>query len=236
MSRGSNNSNEEKGRLLPLRDRRILIYTGSAIVVLTVASIFAYHKYQAHKASKAEGKALIDGTGQNYAKRLQLAFLNDGWWGTDVPLVRKVFQEIPYQEFYYKDVRSEYDNITKQNNKSLDRDLADELTATELSEMTAILNSKPIKKGQKASFTLQTAATFAHRIKAAFDYTILGMPSTDKGALETALRQIPSLYAFAMVKVVYKKEYGHDIENDLDSELDVFDFSWKDIIYKKPRT
>ncbi len=231
----NNNADQDEGRLLPLKDRRILIYTGIGIIVLTAGSLFAYHKYKAHQASKAEGKALTNGTAENLAKRLHIAFLNDGWWGTDVPMVRKVFQDIPFQTFYKVDVRKAYDKVTAQSNYALDRDLSDELTATELAEMTAILNSKPVNKGDKPAFTMQTAYTFAHRIKAAFDYTILGMPSTDKGALEIALRQIPSLYAFAMVKVAYKKEYSHEIEDDLDSELDVFDFSWKDIIYKKPR-
>lgn len=232
-TRNRNNENSDE-RVLPLRDRRIIIYGASVFILLTVGGVFLHYKIKAKKASKAEGKALIDGTAQNLAKRLQLAFLNDGYWGTDVKLVRKVFQDIPYRDFYTNDIRSEYDNITKQKDKSLDRDLADELTATELSEMTAILNSKPIKKGQKPVFDWTTAYTFAHRMKAAFDYTIMGMPSTDKGALEAALKQIPTLTAFAMIKIAYKKEYGNELEDDLNSELDIFDFSWKSIVYTKP--
>lgn len=218
-------------------DKRILkyaAYAGGTVIIGGVVFFTARHFYRKNRANKAETQSLNDGTPENFAKRIKMAFDNDGFWGTDVEALRKVFTEIPSQEEFSK-VVSKYEAITKGAKGSFYKDLTEELTTSEYYEMQSILKGKPTKKGAKPVFDWNAAYALSHRIKAAFDYTILGMPSTDKGALESALRQIPSLYAFAMVKVVYKKEYGHEIETDLDSELDVFDFSWKDIVYKKPR-
>lgn len=226
-----------KGEWLTPTQKRILTYvafTGGAIAVGGVSFLIIRHFVRKNKSNKAEGQSLTDGTPENFAKRFIMAFDNNGFWGTNVVEVRKVFTEIPSQEVFSK-VAEKYEALTKQAKGAFVKDLTEELTTSEYYEMQSILKSKPAKPGVKAVFDWNAATAMSHRIKAAFDYTILGMPSTDKGALETALRQIPSLYAFAMVKVIYKKEYGHDIETDLESELDVFDFSWKDIVYTKPR-
>jgi len=229
---------QTKNDWLTPADKRILKYaafTGGIIIVGGVAYFTTRHIYRKRKSNKAEGQSLNDGTPENFAKRIKMAFDNDGWWGTDVEALRQVFTEIPNQETFIK-VVTNYEAITKQEKGSFFRDLTSELTTSEYYEMQSILKGKPGKAADKPVFNWISANAMGHRIKAAFDYTILGMPSTDKGALETALRQIPSLYAFAMVKISYKKEYGHEIEDDLNSELDVFDFSWQEIIYKKPKT
>lgn len=218
-------------------DKRVIkyaVYAGSTLLIGGVAFFTARHFLKKNKAGNAEKESLNEGTPENFAKRLKMAFDNDGWWGTNVKEIRKVFTEIPDMTAFTK-VAAKYEDITKQSKGALFKDLTDELTTSELYEMQSILKGKPMKPGQKPVFNWNAAYAIIHRIKAAFDYTVLGMPSTDKGALENALNQIPSLYAFAMVKVGYKKEYGREIENDLDDELDVFDFSWKKIVYTKPR-
>lgn len=218
-------------------DKRILkyaAYTGGTILIGGAAALTARHFIRKSRAGRAETQSLNDGTPENLAKRIKMAFDNDGFWGTDVDALRKVFTDIPSQE-EFATVVSKYEAITQQGKGAFYKDLTNELTTSEYYEMQSILKAKPFKKGGKKVFDWNSATASSHRIKAAFDYTMLGMPSTDKGALESALREIPSLYAFAMVKVVYKKEYGHEIETDLDDELDVFDFSWKDIVYTKPK-
>jgi len=218
-------------------DRRILkyaAYTGGSLLIGGTIFFTAKHFYKKQRAGKAETLSLNEGTPENFAKRIKMAFDNDGFWGTDVEALRKVFLEIPSQEIL-KTVSEKYEALTKQSKGAFYRDLADELTTSEYLEMQSIIKGKPQRKGDKKVFDWNSAYSFSHRIKAAFDYTILGMPSTDKGALQIALSQIPSLYAFAMVKVVFKKEYGVEIEKALDSELDVFDFSWREIIYNKPK-
>lgn len=219
------------------QDKRVIkyvAYAGGTLLVGGIAFVATRHLLRKTKAGKAEKETLNEGTPENFAKRLKMAFDNDGWWGTNVVEVRKVFTEIPDLSTFSV-VSKKYEELTKQSKGALYRDLEEELTSSEYYEIQSMLKSKPPKPGQKPVFNWNAAYAMVHRIKAAFNYTILGMPSTDKGALESALNAIPSLYAFAMVKVAYKKEYGREIEADLDSELDVFDFSWKKIVYSKPR-
>ena len=228
--------NTNKNEWLNTKDKRMVkvaAFIGSGLIVGSVLFFTGRHFYRVQQSKKTETKSLNDGSPENYAKRLKMAFDNNGFWGTDMDEVRKVFTEIPTQEDFVK-VADKYAELTKQNKGAFFKDLTDELTTSEYYEMQSILKGKPLKKGIKAVFDLNFATSVSHRIKAAFDYTIIGMPSTDKGALEKALREIPTLYAFAMVKYAYKKEYGHEIETDLNSELDAFDFSWKAIIYTKP--
>lgn len=227
----------KKDEWLTPEDKRILkyaAYAGGVVLISGTAILTTRHFIRKSRANRAETQSLNDGTPENYAKRIKMAFDNDGFWGTDVDALRKVFTDIPSQE-EFSTVVSKYEAITQQSKGAFYKDLTEELTTSEYYEMQSILKGKPLKKGGKKVFDWNAATAYSHRIKAAFDYTMLGMPSTDKGALEAALREIPSLYAYAMVKVVYKKEYGHEIEIDLDDELDVFDFSWKDIVYSKPK-
>lgn len=231
------NSGQGRSAWLNEKDKRILkyaAYTGGVLIIGGATYLTIHHYYKKSKANKAQTQSLNDNSPENFAKRLKMAFDNDGWWGTNVDEVRKVFTDIPDMATFQK-VSDKYEALTEGSKGALYKDLTSELTSSEYYEMQSILKGKPLKPGQKVIINWNWGVAMAHRIKAAFDYTILGVPSTDKPALEAALNQIPSLYAFAMVKVAYKKEYGHEIENDLDNELDAFDFSWKKIIYTKPR-
>src|ERR1700761_2483903 len=49
-------------------------------------------------ANKSESKSLNDDSSENLAKRLKMAFDNNGLWGTDVEQVRSVFMAIPSKE------------------------------------------------------------------------------------------------------------------------------------------
>lgn len=212
--------------------RRVTIYTLGTIALGTAAFFTARHFLRKNKANKVEDASLTDNTPENFAKRLKMAFDNNGWWGTDVEAVRAVFVDMPSKTDFALTVRA-YAGLTK-NTHNLIADLTDELTTTEYTEMQNILAGKPDKKGQKQVFDVNKAIALAKRFKAAFDYTILGLPATDKGAVKQALIEVPTKYYWAVEKVVYKKLFGSDLESDLDSELDIFDFSWKAIINAKP--
>lgn len=212
--------------------KRIVIYTLGTIALGTAAFFTGRHFLRKNKANKIEDASLKDNTPENFAKRFKMAFDNNGWWGTDVEAVRSVFTDMPSQLDFAKTVVA-YKGLTKQKG-NLIADLSDELTTTEYTEMQNILASKPDKKGQKQVFDVKKAIALAKRFKAAFDYTILGMPATDKGAVKQALIEIPTKYYWQVEKVVYKKLFGSDLESDLSSELDIFDFSWKEIINAKP--
>lgn len=223
-----------KSEWLNESDKRFLkyaAYTGGALIVLTITGAIIKHKLKIKRAGNAENLAMVDGTAQSYAKRLQMAL--DHWFHANVDQVRQTFQDIPYQDLY-KAIQTQYEDMTKQKAGALGRDLTSKLYATEYNEMQAILNSKPVKKGQKATFDWPTAHAYARRIRAAFDNTTFGISTPDTDALQSALRDIPSLYTYAMVKVAYKMDYKVELEDDLNSKLSVFDFSWKHIVYTKP--
>ncbi|MBK6834053.1 MAG: hypothetical protein IPG89_07185 [Bacteroidetes bacterium] len=90
-----------------------------------------------------------------------MAFDNDGWWGTDVDAVRRVFVELASKEMFI-DVMRSYKKLYNQN---LVEDLTDELTTSEYYEVQNILAAKPDKKGQTQAFTIETAKKFAKRFK-----------------------------------------------------------------------
>jgi hypothetical protein len=228
--------NTNKSEWLTPTDKRIIKtagYVGGGLIVGSILFLIGRHVYRKKSAGNAETKTLNDGAPENYANRIILAFHNDGWWGTNIKELRTVFTEIPDQQTFFKMV-DKYEALTKQPKGAFYKDLTKNLTSSEYYEMQSILKGKPMKPGEKAVFNWNVAYSVSHRLKAAFDYTVWGVASSDKGALETALRDIPSLYAYAMVRVAYKKEYGHELEDVLSSKLGVFDFSWKDIVYAKP--
>lgn len=216
-------------------DRKVIkvaVYTISGLA-LAGTGYWAVRKYITSRSRKRSQKeAFKEGTMESYANRIIMAFENDGWWGTNVSALRSVLKEVPSKDAFAK-VIVEYKKQTE--GKEFFADLKSELTASELLEMMNIIAAKPQKTGTKKGFDWTSATAMARRLKASFDYTIVGMSATDKGALKAALEEIPSIYAFAMVKVMYKKLYGHEVEEDLDAELGIWDFSWKDIVYTKPK-
>lgn len=211
---------------------RVFAYSAGALAFGSILFFSGRAIYRKRKAAKSENLALNDNSTQNFAKRLKMAFDNDGWWGTDVEAVRNVFKDIPSKDEFVQ-VGKEYKNLTKGGN--LIKDLSDELTDSEYAEMQNILAAKVQKTGQKKLFDAQVAISYAKRLKAGFDYKILGLPATDKEAVRSVLNEIPSQYAWTITKMVYYKLYGNFLESDLDSELDVFDFSWRAIIAPKPK-
>jgi len=209
---------------------RIGAYTLGGLVLGTTVFLIGRKIYRNAKQKQSAQKILTDNTPESHAERLHKA-LFDGLWA-DVNIVRQVITEIPSQQEMAK-VATAYQHVSKEGKSSLYLDLAKKLTTQEMFEMQNIIAVKPGLTGQKAVFDMKAAAAMAKRIKSAFDYTWMGMDGTDKKALKAALLEIPSLYAFAMVKVAYKNLYHTNIEDELDSELDAFDFSWKDIVYTK---
>lgn len=225
---------KEKGWLSET-DKKIIkvaVYSISGLLIAGTG-VWATRNYlKNRKLKRSQKEAFTEGTAESYANRIRMAFENDGFWGTNIPALREVFREIPNKQVFGK-VAKEYSNQTKGN--EIFADLKSELTASEYLEMMNILAGKPDKASTKKVFDWNTATAISRRLKASFDYTVIGMSATDKGALKSALEEIPTVYAFAMVKVMYKKLYGHEVEDDLDSELGVWDFSWKDIVYTKPK-
>lgn len=209
---------------------RIAAYSLGTLGLGTALFFLGRHIYRKTVSNKEQNQSLTENTDSNFAKRLKMAFDNDGWWGTDVEAVRRVFVEMQSKDVFVETIKS-YKKLYARN---LVEDLTDELTTSEYNEVQNILANKPQKTGQQQVFDFETAKRFAKRFKAAFDYSIMGMPATDKGALIQVFAEIKSKQMFEGVKLAYKSLYGKSLESDLDDELDIFDFSWKDLIKQKP--
>ena len=210
---------------------RIAAYTlGSALIGSGL--FFAGRAIYRHaKSNKEQNLSLQDDSTANYAKRLKMAFDNDGFWGTNVEQVRKVFSELPSKQAFTA-VSKSYKNLYSAN---LIVDLTSELTSTEYYEMQNVLAAKPDKTGEQKTFDDTEAATYAKRLNAAVNYKIAGfLPGTDEDAIRQALTEIPTKSAWEQVKTAYQKLYGLSVESDLDGDLGVFDFSWRDMIKTKP--
>ena len=210
---------------------RIGAYTiGSAL--LGAGIFFGVRAIVRHiAANKEENLSLDDNSTANYAKRLKMAFDNNGLWGTNVEQVRSVFSELPSKQAF-TDTSKSYKRLFHNN---LIVDLTSELTDTEYYEMQNILAAKPDKTGELVTFDATEAGTYAKRLNAAVNYKIVGfIPGTDEDAIRQALNEIPTKAAWELVKSAYQKLYGVNLEEDLDGDLGVFDFSWRDMIKTKP--
>jgi hypothetical protein len=192
-----------------------LIVTGTVVAV--GGTIWAVsHFIRKANENREQKKSLDEGTPATYAKQLKMGFDNDGWWGTNVPLVRKTFQEIPSKDFYRK-VEKSYSALTSGGN--LNKDLESELTATEYDEMKNILSSKPEKQGGTVSSSTNIYKNWAERLKAAFDYTVGFFSATDEDAIHAVFQEIPTQSAYSQVEKSYFSLYGTKLYDDLISEL-----------------
>ena len=191
-----------------------LIVTGTVVAV--GGTIWAVsHFIRSANENREQKKSLDEGTPATYAKQLKMAFDNDGWWGTNVPLVRKTFQEIPSKDFYRK-VEKSYSALTKGEN--LNKGLESELTSTEYNEMKNILSSKPDKQGGTVSNT-NIYKNWAERLKAAFDYSVGFFSATDEDAVKAVFQDIPTQSAYLQMEKTYFNLYGTKLYDDLISEL-----------------
>ena len=188
------------------------------------------------KSYSEEKKTYEEGNEATYAKQLKMAFENDMWfgWGTDEEAIRKVLRAVPSKEYFRRVINS----YQKLYSRSLMKDMQDELTSTEYSEMLAIIGAKP-ERGNVLKPPVLTAAQYlswAKRLKAAFTITYGPFPGTDEDAVKAVFLEIPTQAAFAQVIAAYKKEYDDELMSDLKDELTIFEFvTMMNIITKKPK-
>lgn len=165
-----------------------------------------------------------------WAQQFKQAFDNDGWWGTDVKLVRRTMTSIPSKEDFDGVVKS-YKKISEGRN--LIMDLSDELTKLEYEEMLAIMRAKPQKSKGAEKVKVYDPKGWARRLHAAVNYTWIGfMPGTDEDAIKTVFREFPNRKAYNETATEYKKMYGTPLYVDLDGDLD-WSWSWRALIKKK---
>ena len=211
-----------------------LLYAGGTVVV-TVGTFFLGRKIIRTVLSNSEEKKTFDeNSPATYAKRIKLAFDNDGWFGTNTPELRKILTEIPSK----RSITQVANSYQKLYNSPLYKDMADELQSTEYNEMLSIVNSKPdriLKKGQPPpSLTATNYQDWAKRMKAAFDKSYGPFPGTDEDAVKAVFTEMPTQAAFVETAKAYYKLYNSNMLDDLKSEMD----DWQDymkIITSKPQ-
>ncbi len=201
------------------------VVTAGTLIFLLVRS-----RLRAARARVEESKAFGNSKHATWAKQFKQAFDNDGWWGTDVPLVRRTMTAIPSKEDFKK-VQESYKALTSGGN--LIMDLSDELTKLEYDEMLTIKNAKPEKAKGAEAVKIYDPKGWARRLNAAVSYTWIGfMPGTDEDAIKTVFREFPNKKAFYDTAAAYKKMYGTSLSADLDGDLD-WSMNWRAMIKKK---
>jgi hypothetical protein len=239
MSEQSANIYKQNPPWFSSQQKRIISYAAIGVGGLAVGGLtflIVRHSLRKAKANKTEQKTLSDGSPETYAQQLVMAF--DHWYGVNMGELRFVVQAIPDMATFKK-VTDKYASLTKRAAGAFYQDIAQKLSQSEQREISGILKGKPLKPGQKPGFDWNSAIGITHRIKAALDDKVWGVSYTDTDALEAALRDIPSLTAFAMIKIQYKKEYKKDVEADMSiahGYMGVYPYDWKSIVYKLPKS
>lgn len=200
-----------------------LAYGLLGVVVLGGSVLIGRNMVRQVIADKEEKKTFEQGNEATFAKQLKMAFDNDMWmgWGTDEEAIRKVMQTIPSKEVFQKVIQS-YQRLY---NRSLMRDLQDELTSTEYEEILSILSVKPQKGNmlQAPVLSVQQFQAWATRLKAAFTITYGIFPGTDEEAVKAVIMELPTQAAFQQLEKTYKQMYGNDLMTELRSELEVYE-------------
>ncbi len=220
-----------------LTTREKLQYGLIGIVVLGGTALLVSNIIRKSRSNIEERKTMDDGSPATYAKQLKMAFENDGWPGTDEEAIRDTLRRLRSRQEFNEIIVS-YQRLY---NSNLLRDLKDELTTTEYNEMLAIVSAKPERNNGQAAphdlLTPQQYLSWANRLKAAFDITYGFVPGTDEGAIKAVFLEIPTQQAFQQVASVYKATYGADLDSDLRSELEFWEYSpMMQIITSKPTT
>lgn len=211
-----------------------IMYTLAGVVVLGGSFFIGRSLVRKARATSEEKKTYEEGSPADLAKRLKMAFENDGWPGTDENAVRNVFRNVPSKDVF-KQVIASYQKLYA---SSLMADLKDELQASEYNEMLAILAAKPERliSGQQLTLSSGQYQSWARRLKAAFELSYGWFPATDEEAIKTVFLEIPTQAAFQHVAAAYYQEFGSDLTSDLKGELEFWEYgNMMDIINKKPK-
>lgn len=223
--------------LASLNDKQRNIVINIAIglgisIIAAVAIYFGKKAVQNYVADKEESKS--DGSDKyaTWAKRIQNAFDNNGYWGTDEVLLRNALREIPSKEDWER-VKKSY---KKQFNATLANRMTGELKQTEYDEMLAILNSKPEKRNDVGKAKIYDPRGWARRIHAALSYNWLGfLWGTDEDAIKAVFMDMPTQKAYWDTKKAYQKLYAVNMYNDMKADMDDL-HDYLKIIWRKPKT
>ena len=213
--------------------KEIIQYSLLGIVVVGGTVIIGRKMIQKGVSRHEQKLTLEDGTIPTYAKQIKMAFENDGWPGTNKDALRQSIRDIR-DKADFKKVMASYQRLY---NRSLLSDMQKDLKSTEYNEMLAIVSAKPDKYDAETAATVTDIQVqeWAKRLKAAFDITYGPFPGTDEAAIKAVFLEIPTQAVFSQVGVAYKSMYGNDLNSDLKSELEFWEYSpMMQLIYNKP--
>ncbi len=215
----------------------IVKYTLLSIAVLGGGALVVRSLIRKARSNNEEMKTYMEGSEATFAKQIKMAFDNDMafGWGTDEEKLRATIRAIPSRDAFLKVMKS-YQRLY---NRSMMRDMQDELTASEYNEMLAIIAAKPANGNelQPPQLSSRQYLSWAKRLKAAFDITYWGFPGTDEDAVKAVFMEIPTQAAFAETGRYYQKEFGRNLIADLNSELEFWERGpVMEMITKKPKS
>lgn len=200
-------------------------------LILYLAFLYAKKKASAKRAKEEQSKSFGKDRHATWAKFIKQGIDNDGWWGTDVDLIRRTIRDIPSQEDFEL-VGKSYKKQTEGRN--MIQDLTDDLTSLEYQEMLAIKNSKPLKAKGSEGMKIYDPKGWAKRLHAAVNYKWIGfMPGTDEKAIKAVFMEFRTRKAFYDTAREYRKMYGANLYSELDGDLD-WSWDWRVALRKKP--
>lgn len=212
-----------------LSPKQKALLIGGGVLTLGTGVYFLLRHFSTKKKNKFENASFEIGSAETIAKQIKMAFDNNGFWGTQLEELRRIYSAIPSKEFYRK-IQDAY--AIKYGN--LNADLTSELKSTEYNELLYIMAAKPNKEGDPAA---QSKHTFwANRLRAAFDKEVFGyFPATDEEAVKAVFIEIPTKADFDMTDSVFQSLYGKTIMEELAEEINYFErYPLIEIIESKP--
>ncbi|MFB6453803.1 hypothetical protein ACE38W_00925 [Chitinophaga sp. Hz27] len=216
-----------------LTPREKLTYGLIGIILLGGAVVIGRKLILKSKANSEEQKAYEGGSSAAIAKQIKMAFENDGWWGTDKNALRQAIRDVSSKEVFVQ-VMTSYNRLY---NRTLMRDMQDELKSTEFNEIIAIIVAKPDKVTNADAYQIgyEQYLSWAKRLNAAFNIYYGPFPGTDEDAIKAVFLEIPSKAAYQQVEAVYMQTYGTGLSAELMSELEFWEYgSMMKIITDKP--
>ena len=166
-------------------------------------------------SNAAQNNSIEEKSPESFAKEFRQGFDNDGWWGTNVPRVRKTMQDMPSRQFFKK-VMDAYGRLYMGENMM--RRMEDELTSTEYDEILNILRGKPLstRSSDIRKANAMKIVYWAKRLNEAVNYTIAFLPGRDSDGIEAVLREIPNQRTYKLVESYYPRiSSGKSLRDDL---------------------
>lgn len=123
-------------------NRKVITYAAVGVGALLGTWLIA-SKIEEIQRTNLENQGLNANSPASFAKRLKMAFDNDGpfGWGTDEEAIYTIFRQLPSRAFYAQ-VVSAYKTLYSND---LNAVLQDELRTTEFNKVVAIYQSRPLK-------------------------------------------------------------------------------------------